>query len=233
MDQVSVVAILPVVVSGFAFGSWLQRRQWRGRVARASHDLRRTLQMIGLEATGSTGNPARAVAMAGSALADLEALAGIRRSAHGGDFDPGQLIATVCDRWRPVARAAGMDIAALASPTDCRARGSRAEVERSLENLIANAIEHGAENDGVVSVRTEARGTELALSVWNKTSGTPVGRVSGRTRFSRGHGIAIARDLARRQGGELRAGREGGGFRAQIALPAIPLRTEAGGATEP
>jgi signal transduction histidine kinase len=95
-----------------------------------------------------------------------------------------------------------------------------ARVLQVLENLIANASEHGPEG-GVIDVEVERarspRGSALAVSV---TDDGPGFRAPPAPRPGRGLGLAICRAIVAAHGGELvAAGAPGRGARVCFTLP--------------
>jgi len=107
------------------------------------------------------------------------------------------------------------------------------EVERIARNLIENALRHGGDS-ATVSVRTGSMDGEVTLEVIDDGPGIapadltrifdPFYRSGGqrRDRDGVGLGLAIARDLARRNGGELTAtSTPGHGATFRLALPRL------------
>lgn len=172
-------------------------------VARAEHELRGPLTVIGL-ATARLG-PHEAAALdvelhrLRSGLADLAAARRGRRS----PVRPVPLrLDTAVAGWRDSLRARGRRATVdwQAGPTPIRADPGR--LAQALGNLVANAAEHG---DGPV---------ELS----GRRSGRGV-RVEVRNRPRRGRGLTIATDAARDSGGELSFEGDDDGAVAAIDLP--------------
>jgi signal transduction histidine kinase len=91
-----------------------------------------------------------------------------------------------------------------------------ARVLQVLENLIANASEHGPEG-GVIDVEAERAGAKLAVSV---TDDGPGLRACSAPRPGRGLGLSICRAIVAAHGGELAAeGVPGRGARVRFTLP--------------
>jgi signal transduction histidine kinase len=114
-------------------------------------------------------------------------------------------------------------------------------LRRVLANLFDNAIRYGASADvGVdsdgerVRVRIDDRGPGIASDLLEQVF-QPFFRVeASRNRASGGSGLGlyIARDLLRRQGGDVTlANRPGGGLRAEMVLPRAPATKPAALAT--
>lgn len=111
-----------------------------------------------------------------------------------------------------------------------RVRAHPAALRRVLGNLIGNALRYGrcariglAVQGGEVEIRIDDDGPglpperiEQAFMPWVRLSGD-----AGRSEHGHGLGLAIARDLAERDGGTLAlANRPEGGLRATLRLPA-------------
>lgn len=107
--------------------------------------------------------------------------------------------------------------------------GQPAALNRVVANLLSNAIRHGGSAD--ISVQVQADRVQLLID--DRGPGIPADQLESvfqpfyRVDTSRskqtggtGLGLYIARDLARRHGGQLTlANREGGGLRAELLLP--------------
>lgn len=119
-----------------------------------------------------------------------------------------------------------------------RVTGSRGQLVRVIGNLLENAQRH-ARNE--VVVRVEGQGDRIVLTVADDGGGVPEAeRERIFERFVRlddararddggaGLGLAIARDVARRHGGTLTAGRApSGGALFELCLPAAPAQPRA------
>jgi protein-histidine pros-kinase len=114
-------------------------------------------------------------------------------------------------------------------------------LRRVLANLLGNAVRYGASAEvGVdsdlerVRVRIDDRGPGISPELLEQVF-QPFFRVEGsRNRASGGSGLGlyIARDLIRRQGGDVTlANRPGGGLRAELVLPRAPPTRPAASAT--
>jgi signal transduction histidine kinase len=97
--------------------------------------------------------------------------------------------------------------------------GSRSRIEKAVDNLIANALEHGG---GEVVVEAVRCGTAVRISIWDSGTGLdrPPNELLARAPTStRGHGLAIARSAIEWHGGRLSAVRRAGGTAVDIQLP--------------
>lgn len=172
-------------------------------VARAEHELRGPVTVIGLAAARLGPGQAAAVDVELHRLrSGLDDLASARRGRRSPVRPvPVRLDAAVAG-WRDSLRARGRRATVdwQAGPTPIRADPGR--LAQALGNLVANAAEHG---DGPVELRGQRSGRGV--------------RVEVRNRPRRGRGLAIAADAARDNGGELSF--EGGddGAVAAIDLP--------------
>ncbi|WP_256104135.1 cell wall metabolism sensor histidine kinase WalK [Streptomyces sp. ODS05-4] len=111
-------------------------------------------------------------------------------------------------------------------------RGSRAQLARVLGNLLDNAQRHA---EAEVSVEVRREGGRVLLAVADDGAGVPEGEreriferfvrlddARSRDEGGAGLGLAIARDVAARHGGTLRAARSpSGGARFELRLPAV------------
>ena len=107
------------------------------------------------------------------------------------------------------------------------------ELRRSLDNLVGNAVRHAASH---VDVASYVEGDRVVLSVTDDGSGiAAVDRERVLERFTRldggrdreagggGLGLAIVRELAERNGGEIRLQDAAeGGLAALLVLPLVP-----------
>ncbi|MCK8677494.1 sensor histidine kinase [Streptomyces lichenis] len=110
--------------------------------------------------------------------------------------------------------------------------GSRAQLVRVLGNLLDNAQRHA---EGEVAVEVRRDGGEVLLAVADDGAGVPEAEreriferfvrlddARSRDEGGAGLGLAIARDVAARHGGTLRAARSpSGGARFELRLPAV------------
>lgn len=122
-----------------------------------------------------------------------------------------------------------IDCSAVQAPAAVRLRAEQAAVVQILVNLLGNAMKFSPEG-GTVGIETSPlEGRALQIVVWDRGEGIPealLGRIfeagfRGASRAEgKGLGLAIARDLARRAGGDLRAENgKAGGARFCLTLP--------------
>ena len=205
-------------------------------VADASHQLRTPLSGLRLrleEAHAATGDAdARAEIDAG--LRELDRLAAMVSEllvlSQAGEIDaPPEQVDLEDAAYRAAARwdgATGSEVRASGAPAEgfC----PRADLDRALDALVENALHYG---NGLVEVRARPG----ALEVLDRGPGLVDGELTAVfERFHRGSagragpngtglGLPIARELARRWGGEVTlANRDGGGARATVTVPPFP-----------
>lgn len=138
-----------------------------------------------------------------------------------------QALADVVESLEPLARE--KDIIVRCDPTDCAVRASNGDVERVVRNLLDNAIRHSPTGGTVrveitpgevvwIRVRDEGDGVPEALRerVFEPFHRSPAARAGQR---GAGLGLAIARQLARKNGGEVQVDREPNCF--TVSLPGV------------
>ena len=203
-----------------------------GRLARACHELRGALSAMGLalsrmEEANGEDRWHRAVeglrAQQARALVATEDLEAVRGDADEPHTETRTLVdvevmvrrcvrawAGAHGRWRVV--------------LDWRAGrpavwGQPGRLGQALDNLIANALEHGA---GPVTIVGRLTGASVTVAVLDRGEGLRhslhrPGPTSWRAR--RGHGLAIVRRAVDDHGGRMQIVREGRGTGVQISLP--------------
>lgn len=188
----------------------------RARAADACHELRRPLQVLALacEREPDRADLRQPLLQAARALAQLElALTGAEEpSAAAGEASVEALLADAVARWH----GAGAVRAAGAAPR-AGIEADPVAVGATLDNLIANALEHG-DGEGVEIGATAGDGP---VRLWVRNGPPRPGRPRRITRSpQRGRGLAIAERLALGLGGRLERPRlTGRGVEAAIELP--------------
>jgi signal transduction histidine kinase len=97
--------------------------------------------------------------------------------------------------------------------------GEAARLTQALDNLIANALEHGG---GRVLLEGERQGDSVRVKISDGGPGLrqpPLGLSRRRPRSGRGHGLAIATDVVEAHGGKLVAGLGRHGPAIVVELP--------------
>jgi signal transduction histidine kinase len=104
--------------------------------------------------------------------------------------------------------------------------GDRVRLAQAIDNLIANAVEHGG---GEVGVRGSVESGAVRIEITDGGPGlsAPIAELTRRAcrgRRGRGRGLAIASDSARAHGGRLAAAPSERGARLILELPAAGAR---------
>jgi signal transduction histidine kinase len=142
-------------------------------------------------------------------------------------LDLGELVASVCDG----AVDANADVTFEAA-SRCEIFGRPIALRRAIANVIDNAIKYA----GGARVRVAALGTEFVVEIDDDGPGIPesehervfapfyrIETSRSRETGGTGLGLAVARSILHAHGGDIRlAGREGGGLRVTIFVPAVP-----------
>ncbi len=217
--------LLPVALSTavvLAGGRLRQGRRRRALNARL-HELRRPLQALALASKPPDPEGPDPLELALAALRDLD------REVNGGGpeikrrpVEARMLAISACERWRVRAAGAGRRIGVRWSCGDVLADVDPLGVSQALDNLIANALEHGS---GPITLEGRRDGDRIDLVV--RDSGTcRIERCREHADPRRGHGLRVTRGLARENGGELRIRGGGNGTAAALVLPLAPARPE-------
>lgn len=194
-------------------------------VVRACHEVRGplTAARLALDAGAGAAAVAGELQRAGAAVDDLAAaVAGARRVEHRRDVDLARFLRDQEAVWGPVARRRGARLR-----VDCPAAGLVVRLDplrlaQVTANLVTNALDHGA---STVVVRASGRDGRVRLEVCDDGPGlpAPVADLTARARRghgTRGRGLAVVADIARRAGGRLVGdGSESGGARLAVDLP--------------
>jgi len=188
---------------------------------RALHELRRPLQALVLLEDGS-GQPAASppaasrrglLEVAESALQDLDgAVNGDAQSRPPRRFSCRELVLAALERWHPAAaRAGGIRVYWDAGPAPVE--GDSVQMARALDNLIANALEHGGPPVVVTGARVAGR---IRVTIANGAGNQTPGR--GRDP-RRGHGTEVVSQVASAHRGRFALCRTGSGCVAALELP--------------
>lgn len=225
-----VAAVLPGWLAAAAVVVVTRRRA--ELVARAVHEIAGPLNAAGLAlhaARRERGPAARLAAIdielrrAGRALEDLDAArAGGRARDRARAVDVGALLAQQALAWQGFARTRGTTLRVSAG-SGLIVRGDGVRLAQAVGNLIANAVEHGGER---VELRAVASGDRVRVEVRDDGAGLPAAvpslvRRARAGRGSRGRGLAIAADVARRHRGRLGSAPSSGGACLVLDLPAL------------
>jgi signal transduction histidine kinase len=211
------------------------------------HELRRPLQALALmvpagAAPGAGDGP---VEMAAAALAALEReINGERRAGAVGVVALRPLLESARRRWGGQAAMSGAGMTLRWDAGEAVVEGDRLELAAALDNLIANALEHGG---GRIELAADLVGERICLAVVDSGGGAgrrarqreavlkgrdarrrrdlraPFGRFTGRARH--GHGLRLVRRTAARHGGAFALHIGEVGTSAVIELPLAPRVT--------
>jgi signal transduction histidine kinase len=184
----------------------------RQALNRSLHELRRPLQALALCGAGAERGR-------GQLESAIDALAGLDREINGGQppprrrVDARKLAEQAVTRWSLPAIQAGRELR-----LDWRAGPAEVicdpdAISRALDNLIANALEHGT---GRVRIEGSGRPGCVRVHVANHCGpSAPTAERDPR----RGHGLGIVGSVAREHGGRFAACRHRGGATAVLELP--------------
>jgi len=209
---------------------------WRRRkreLNRALHELRRPLQALTLlEETGGPPPPSGPVAarrglieLLGLAAGELDRTVNGRPPVHTRrPVSCHELVLASLERWRPAAGAADqIRIFWDAGPAVIEADPGR--VAQALDNLLANALEHGAPPVVITGARVAGR---LRITVANSNGEGDADSAAGaddrqmprwRGDPRRGHGVSIVSEVAAAHRGRFALCRTGSGCVAALELP--------------
>jgi signal transduction histidine kinase len=219
---------LAISVALAVAGERLLSSRRRAALNRSLHELRRPLQALSLVSSqlgSAPPAPARtAVVTRETVDAALAALADLDREVNRLPSGPSPrpvaaaaLVHAAVERWRGPAAARGRSLVVRCDLDGVRLLADPRRLERALDNLIANALEHGALNVAVVAA-SGPRGVRISIG-----DGGPPWRPRPRRRDPRrGHGLKIAGRIAREHGGRLLLDRSDGGTEAVLELPPAP-----------
>lgn len=200
-------------------------RMWEARrrlaLNRALHELRRPLQALALAPAGGLrrGSPAAAgsLDLALAALDDLDgAVNGSPPPIRPRPVVGRALVAGAIERWRGPAARAGRSLALEWRAGAAILLVDPARVAQALDNLLANAIEHGG-----LRVRVDGSISAVGVRIVVASEGASNVRRSRDPR--RGHGLAVVRRVAAAHGGRFALGTGPSGVVAALELPLAPM----------
>jgi signal transduction histidine kinase len=225
-ELAEVAAGLPVAASFALAGGLTTLREGRRRSAlnEAMHELRRPLQVLRLALPSSSEE---AVEVESSLMLATVALERLDREINGASLEEPvtevsvtALIDETVTRWKGAAARSGCVLQKEWNGPEAYVEGTRFALAQALDNLLSNAIEHGA---GMVRIGWRREGGWICISVFN-TSGSPLSR-TGRRRSRRGgrcrhgHGLRVVERVARKHGGSFSLRPTRDGARASLRLP--------------
>lgn len=228
MELAQVAAGLPVAASFALAGGITSLREGRRRAAlnEAMHELRRPLQVLSLALPIGAQGSSRVESSLELATVALERL---DREINGGGLEKATtevsinaLIDEAVERWRGAASDSGCSLRKEWNGPETFVQGDSFELSQALDNLLSNAIEHGA---GGVTIGWRREGDQVCISVSN--AGARAAEKAGRRkllwggRSRRGHGLRVVARVASRHGGSFRLEAVSNGTRATLRLPLL------------
>lgn len=218
------LTLATVVVSDRA-----RRRRRRELLNRSLHELRRPLHVLTLARPQPAAAGRDHLGLALEALSELDRRVNgrsCRSAGHPELIEARALAADAVRRWRGPAADQGREIDLRWRASASRLLCDRNAVARALDNLIANALEHG---HGPIHVEGRVSGRRLRMSV---ADGSGPGRSAGGSLVGprgvrRGHGLQIVAEIAADHGGRFAACAHGGGARAVLELPLAGAKSTA------
>lgn len=207
------LACLLLLLGGAMIGAAVAKRSGRRGLNQAVHELRRPLQALALAPSDEAA--ADWLSQAGAALESLEhRINGGPVVLDRGRTSTADLLDSARRRWGPIAE---IEVEPV---RDRRLIADPVAVGSALDNLIANALEHGS---GPIRVRAGGPAGRLRLQVLSGPAAQD--RRAGRADPRHGHGLRVASEVAARHGGRLQPPLErDGAVRAALELPLTPAR---------
>ena len=199
-------------------GARMREARRRLRLNRALHELRRPLQVLALSQVqpNAEGAP-RPLDLALTALDDLDGeLNGSDRPIRPRPVACRSLVAGAIERWRGPAARAGRSLALEWRAGAAIVDVDPARVSQALDNLVANALEHGG-----LRVRLEASISSTGVRI--VVASEEVTARSQRRNPRRGHGLEVVRRIAAAHGGRFALRADGSTVAAALELPLAPM----------
>jgi len=208
VELAQVAAGLPVAASLALAGGITSFREGRRRATlnEAMHELRRPLQVLSLALPVDLAQAAPVESSLQLATVALERLDREINGASLGtvvaEVSVRELVEAAGQRWRKAAAADAGRIHLRLDGPEAFVEGNPFDLAQALDNLLSNAIEHGA---GRVEIGWDCDGDRVCISVTDAgaSGGVKTGvrrrRRGGRSR--RGHGLRVVSRIARAEGG--------------------------------
>jgi signal transduction histidine kinase len=198
-------------------GARIREARRRLRLNRALHELRRPLQALALSPGGAGGGGSGPLDLALAALDDLDgAVNGSERPIRPRPVACRALVADALERWRAPAARAGRSLVLEWRAGAAIVYADPARVAQALDNLIANALEHGGLR---VRVAASISAVGVRIVVANERASARGARRDPR----RGHGLEVVRRTAAAHGGRFALRAHGSTVAASLELPLAPM----------
>ncbi len=215
---------LPLVMPlAAAAGVGLRGKRRRRGLNEALHELRRPLQALVL--TLSPSDPGGHAVQSSLRMTEA-AMARLDREINGGSWRPSRervridlLLMTAASRWEAPAARAGVELGVRCATGGATVEADPHALAQALDNLVVNAIEHGA---SPVRLEASVAGGRLRLAVIDAGRGPvrpPIRRLRFAGRRRHGHGLRVVRRTAAAHGGSFRIGARRGRNEAVVELP--------------
>ena len=209
---------LGVALAAAFVGDRVRTARRRATLNRALHELRRPLQALAL----ARARPGASSAIGAAELA-LVALDDLDQEINGTPRPPAPrpvacraLVQCAVERWRGPAAQARRSLELCWRAGEALAMVDPRRVAQALDNLLANAIEHGG-----LRVRVEATtaADRVRISVSNAALASPT---NGRRDPRHGHGLRVVASVAAAHGGRFLVQHPAGAWVAVLELPLAP-----------
>ena len=233
LELAEVAAGLPMAASFAVVGGITTLREGRRRASlnEAMHELRRPLQVLALALPAESRKDEvceSSLQIATAALERLDCEINGRPSVQ-----PPQPVAlkpvveAVVGRWKLPAMLRGRRLRLFWEATDSHQFSDEIGLVQTLDNLISNALEHGA---GEVRIEVREGKENLCLAVCDEGGAFPVrrlgrlrDRIGGRSRH--GHGLRVVARTVRTHGGSFELRRAAERTEARLELPPLVARS--------
>lgn len=234
-DSATIAWPLALSCAAITVAERARSRRRRRRLNAALHELRRPLQALALTRRGApAGGGEGQLTLALAALSDLDrevnGASTVAREAR--VVEARSLAEAAMERWRGVAAREARVIELRWRAPGTRVLCDAAAIGRALDNLVANALEHGS---GTIRIEGGARPGRLRLFVVDGSDRAPHAALGDNrgdrhrrdpgSRWGqdprRGHGLGVVADVAAAHHGRFAACSHGGGTSAVIELPLV------------
>ena len=196
-------------------GGHVRERRRRTALNRAMHELRRPLQALVL-AGSNEGRVRDALLMTVAAVADLDreinretapaSLAAVRLEA---------VVHAAAERWEAAAATRRRALRVSCHTGGAVVQADSGSLARALDNLIANALQHGTERVEICATLGAGRARVAVADGGVAERSSPSRRRDPR----HGHGLSVVTGIARRHGGRFFWVRSASGSVAVLELP--------------